>query len=55
MTDRIEFSRKDLINALRSEVIMQGYDQVIDIPPADQCSVEIVTESGKLKLVRLYW
>ena len=55
MTDRIEFSKKDVIAALRCEAIMQGYDREIDIPPADQCSMEIVMESGKFKLARLYW
>ena len=56
MTDRIEFSKKDVIAALRCEAIMmQGYAREIDIPPADQCSLEIVMESGKFKLARLYW
>jgi hypothetical protein len=52
----IIFNRQQVVAALRCEAISAGWDADMDVPPADECNVDVTLDNkGRLKHATLTW
>lgn len=52
----IIFNRQQVVAALRCEAISAGWDAEMDVPPADECNVEITLDGkGRILFATLTW